>query len=276
MTPQPPSKHYALVFDVSPSEQLDAGAASVKNLGMALPYGSRQPLEEVGQRFEFRKWRGAPPGYKQRFVDFALEFRKSREMMTARSVANERFIRKVGQRFFELHMGPIETDNGDLNNKGRPRVLGPGGFVVGGETVVRQRVLVDDLWVLGWLGYEFFSLRTELEKSFSGVAERRHSEPPRVTLELLADRLPRDTADYYRMRVLKVLLARSTDGRVDLLGHSAEADSQGRDLLADNLAGLSRDLEAGTWTAKGPDATDVFFMSKHNCPQTFLSLPGLD
>ena len=128
-------KKYAVVIDVSPSEQLNDDDTELKF--MALLFGLRSPtsFDEVGsnypvkeEQYKLRKWSGSSTRYKEGFIKHAKVLIDSENIIFGINVSSNAEIRDVGKRYFELLIGKIPQPV-SFNKKNRPLVA-MGGYKV--------------------------------------------------------------------------------------------------------------------------------------------------
>lgn len=254
-----PVKTYAVVVDVSPSEQLVGNPADPKFVGLVFGLYSRKSFELVGpsfpdpaRRLRLRKWSSANAGYKWRFVEHLRDLDTTHRVVFGANVATNMHIARSGAAVWEQVWGPYPEPS-SYNKNGRPRVM-LGGYSVGGEPVDPFEVLIDDLKVVGW----YARVLVSAQQSLSDL----NGEP--VVLEALIDRLPGDGGPEGPRKavLLKETCARLSDGHCRVVGVPSTPDSEPRDLLVDNVAGLFREMvESGRSDLYG-EAEDLFRVTR--------------
>lgn len=244
----PTEKSYALVIDISPSEQLSNDANEIKSLAMVLGLGTRTSCEHVGSSssppvvpFPLKKWSGSSRAYKRKFLDHAEDLVANRHVLFGSYIANNRGIRRIGEAILQRVIGPTPKPC-SYSSSGRPRIA-IGGFKVDGKRIGRYEILRDDLLVLGWYAEAILAWWEKLQEI---------NDEFRVRLEVIVDRLPNEQgAVLVKATTLKLLCQKASSGAVVVVGVPSEPDALQRDLLADNIAGLGRDLELQK--AEAPD-----------------------
>ncbi len=261
-------KVYAAVCDVSPSEQLTGDDDALLHLAIVMGLHSRSSFDQVGDAYHdekhclaLRKWSGSRPPYRHKFVTAATAWKQNSHVMFGREVIDQRTVRRVGAVFFQQHLGPF-GDPSSYSKKGKPRVR-IGGRSDAGLPVLSYEVLIDDLCVIGWYG----NALTELHRL---LVETNHEpaghEQPEIRLEILIDNLPNEKGgeDNYKANLLRSLVLKATNGGAEIIGVPENSDTKNRDLLVDNLAGLVRELESGTFTGDQATANALFSFSRRN------------
>jgi len=234
-------KKYAVVIDVSPSEQINDDDDPIKV--MALVFGLKSPrsFDEVGSnypdplhKFALKKWSSASDKYKTEFVKHARVLTDSGNIMFGSNIASNAVIRDVGLRYWELLMGKMPSPS-SVNKKKRPRVL-MGGYKVDRQPTPKYEVLIDDLIVIGWYA-------ESLASCLKGLVEVNGEE---VKLDVLIDNLPNEQGgeDYYKATLLREVCRRGTKGLLSIVGVPEHSDTMQRELLADNMAGLMSEINS--------------------------------
>lgn len=232
-----PLKKYAVVTDVSPSEQLTGNGENVKVMGLVFGLNSPKSFELVGSKFpddsksmKLRKWGGASDTYKLGAIQHASVLSESGNVIFGNNISNENTIKQVGEYVFQKIIGEFPEPS-SYNKKGKPRIK-LGGKVEGVE-ITQYEVLIDELIILGWYGESILSAHKSLMEINSD----------RVELDLLIDKLPLEQSDNNKARLLKQLLSKASNGLINLIGVPEKSDFEQRDLLVDNVAGLGREME---------------------------------
>lgn len=232
-------KKYAIVVDVSPSEQLSDDDTEIKV--MALVFGLKSPrsFDEVGNKFpdpahrlSLKKWAPSGHKYKRKFVEHARFLATTNKLIFGSNVTSNRIIRDVGKRYWEMLMGKIPPAT-SYSPKGRPMVA-MGNYKVDGKTVPKYDVLIDDLYVLGWYAEALVGCLKTLVDKFK----------EKVKLDALIDRLPNEQGDkdLYKATLLRAVCSRGSGGLLNIVGVPKKPDSMQRELLVDNLSGMLRHI----------------------------------
>lgn len=246
---------FFLVYDCSPSEQLTGHKNELVHLGMAVvPREGSHLLNAMEEMREWKKWSKAGPAYKDDFVEFCFKTTVglSPLFLPGRRTVDKHHIRAAGEFFWRKHRGELPKII-DQNGAGRARIRLDQDLL---DAPSGQRLLMDDLLVICWLAKELQSFLMSLDQQF-GVGQ------PPISLVVLPDRLPRDN-DNFKVHVLRTLLTDATAGRLYVTEVSPESDVLPRDLLADNLAGLSRELWNGSMRPGRSNAADLFVITGEN------------
>lgn len=232
-------KKYAVAIDVSPSEQIGGDDDSIFCLGVLFCLKSPQSFEMVGDQFpdekkrlRLRKYSGSSPKYKKDLVKHLEAIKHSGYVISGASVVNQRFIKRVGLPVWIKAHGELPTPS-SFNKKGKSRVL-LGGYEVGGQTRPAFEVLADDLAIIGWFVLELGLLHKMLCEINGAI----------VKLDIVIDRLPNEkgAAGTNKGELLKFTLAKLSENTISVVGVPDISDTHQRDLLADNIAGLGRDI----------------------------------
>jgi hypothetical protein len=235
-------KKYAVVTDISPSEQIGEDDDSIFCLGILVGLQSPQSIEKVGDQFpkieerlQLRKYANSPKKYKRSMIEHLKAILRSGQAIAGMSIVNQRFIKSVGLRTWTKIYGELPSPSGH-NNKDKPRYT-LGGYIVDGQIKPCFEVLSDDLAILGWMAEEFRSLHKFLCER-SGMP---------VKLSILIDRLPNDqgTDGSNKGEILKSMLIKMSDGVIEVVGTHDISVTHQRDLLVDNIAGLGREVLGG-------------------------------
>ncbi len=235
-----PMKKYAIVVDISPSEQLNENDNEIKFMALLFGLRSTTSFDEVGSKYPvkekqylLRKWSGSSAKYKEGFIKHAKVLNDSGNIMFEINVASNRVIRNIGKRYWELIMGKLPAPIRH-NSKNRPLVR-MGGYKVDGKIIPQWDILVDDLCVLGWYAEAVVSC---LKKLVEINGER-------VKLDVLIDNLPNEQGeeDYYKGTLLKQICKKASDGLLVIVGVPSKSDTMQRELLVDCMAGLYREIE---------------------------------
>lgn len=238
---KPQMKLYAVVTDVSPSEQLGDDDDAIFCLGALFGLKSPKSFDLVGENFpnqdkrlRLRKYAGATSNYKKQAIEHIKAIGKSGHVLAGISAVNQRFIKEVGLEVWVKAHGPIQPPS-SFNKKQKPRVM-LGGYTVNGRVTAPYEVLVDDLIILGWLTLEFGLIHKALCEANNEL----------VKLHILIDRLPHEkgAAGTNKAELLKWTLEKFSKGTISVVGIPDHPDHNQRDLLVDNIAGLGRDIFA--------------------------------
>jgi hypothetical protein len=234
-------KHFAVMVDISPSEQLNENPDALKAMGLVFGRTDRNSLDFVGSRFyqdehkfHLKKWSSSNGRYKLGFIEHAKVLMNSGNLFFGSNVVNNRIIKDIGVKYWELYMGKIPTAS-SFNKKNRPRVK-IGNYQVDGITIPEYEILVDDLIIIGWYGEALVNYLKKLIQINEAT----------VKLEVLIDRLPNEQGGdlYHKVTLLKELSSRASANLLDIVGIPKNPDTLQRDLLADNIAGLLYDINA--------------------------------
>lgn len=232
-------KKYAVVTDVSPSEQITDDGDSIRVMGLVVGLRKPQSFEEVGNKFpdpehqlKLRKWSGSSSVYKRNAIQHALTLVKSGNVLCGTNTVSEKAMIRIGSEYFQNIEGKFPKPV-SYNKKGKPRIA-MGGYKVNGITVPRFDVLKDELIVLGWYAEAILAFHHELME----INEAK------VKLDVIVDRLPleRGGDQHHKATLFKKMLTKASDGLVDLAGIPEKPDAEQRELLVDNIAGLGREL----------------------------------
>lgn len=232
-------KKYAVVVDVSPTEQLNEDDTELKCMALLFALRSPTSFDDVGlnypiveDQYKLRKWSGSRSKYKEGFIKHATILIDSENVLFGVSISTNAFIRDVGKRYWESLMGKIPLPV-KINKKGRPLVA-MGGYKVSGKIIPRWDILVDDLFVLGWYAEAVVScLKSLIELNGE-----------RVKLDVLIDKLPNEqgSEEFYKATLLKQICTKGSDGLLTIAGVPEKSDSMQRELLVDCLAGLYSEI----------------------------------
>jgi hypothetical protein len=254
-------KYYAVIVDISPSEQLGGNSSDIKAMGLIFALTDGKPLDLVGSRypkeghrFQLKKWSSSTHKYKMKFVEHAKELLSSRSLLFGWNISNNKTISDVGLNYWELYMGKIPPPS-SLNKKNRPRVK-MGNYNVDNIQVPEYEILIDDLIIIGWYAEALVSCLYTLIKI--------NEEP--VKLEVLMDRLPNEQGGdlYHKVTMLKELCKRASQGLLEVVGIPKEPDALQRDMLVDNIAGLAYEINK---TGKPPYcAASILFKFNRGIP----------
>lgn len=234
-------KKYAVVVDVSPSEQINDNDDEIKIMALVFGLNSPRSFDEVGSdypdpehKFALKKWSSASDKYKAGFVKHARILADSGNIIFGSNIASNTVIRDVGFRYWELLMGKMPSPS-SVNKKKRPRVL-MGGYKVDGKLTPKYEVLIDDLIVIGWYA-------ESLASCLKGLVEVNGEE---VKLDILIDNLPNEQGgeDYFKATLLREVCRRATNGLLNVVGVPEHSDTMQRELLVDNMAGLLSEINS--------------------------------
>lgn len=258
-------KKYAVAIDLSPSEQIGCDDDSVFCLGVLFCLKSPQSFDMVGDQFpdeekrlRLRKYSGSSSKYKKDLVKHLEAIKHSGHVISGASVVNQRFIKRVGLPVWIKAHGELPTPS-SFSKKGRPRVL-LGGYTVDGQTKPAFEVLADDLAIIGWLVLELGLLHKMLCEINSEI----------VKLDIIIDRLPNEkgAAGTNKGELLKFTLAKMSQDTISVVGVPDVSDTHQRDLLADNIAGLGREVfSSSDLRSNAEKLRGIMNISKVNLPK---------
>lgn len=232
-------KKYAVLVDVSPSEQLSMDDEEIKVMGLVFGLRSPTSFDEVGNKFpdpahrlKLKKWASSGKKYRKYFVEHARFLTTTNNVIFGSNVVSSQVIRDTGKQYWELLMGPIPEAT-SRSSKGRPMVA-MGGYKVDGKVIPKYDVLIDDLYVLGWYA-------EALAGCLKGLVDINGED---VKLDALIDRLPNEQGgdDFYKATLLRQLCKKGTGGLLNIAGVPEKPDSMQRELLVDNLSGMLRHI----------------------------------
>lgn len=233
-------KIYAVVIDVSPSEQISDDDNQIFSMGVLLGLRSTSSFDEVGNNFpdeskrlELRKYAGSSANYKSQLREHLKNVKEADHVMASVNVVNQRYIKRMGLKVFEKAHGKLPESH-DHNKKGKPRYRLGGYKKDDGTAVEPYTVLEDDLCIIGWIVSELGLLH----KEFCDINEEI------VKLDVLMDRLPNDQGPNgtNKAELLKWTIGKLTDNTVNIAGIPDIPDHHQRDLLTDNISGMCREL----------------------------------
>ena len=248
-------KMYTVALDVSPSEQVSDNPQDIKTVGLVLGLKSPTSFEEVGsefaelsQRLNLRKWAGSSNGYKRNFVSHMANVVASRRVICGYGHSNVANLLGLGGGIFQKYFGKFPEPS-SLNKKGKPRIE-LGGYFQDGVLIPSYEVLVFDLCTIGWITSEILSLLHMTD----------HTTGEKCKFDVIADRLPNEQGGdgYFLSTILRTLLHRASDARVDLVGVPDPNRVVQRELFVDNVAGLANLL------LKAPNSEESLLAV--NCP----------
>lgn len=256
---------YAVAIDISPSEQIGESDDSIFCLGVLFGLKSPKSFDMVGDQFpdvnkklSLRKYSGSSLKYKRNLVEHLFAIKSSGHAMAGVSIANQRFIKRVGLPVWVKAHGEIPAAS-SLNKKGKPRIM-LGGYKVDGQIKPPFEVLVDDLAIIGWLTMELGLLH----KMLCDINEEI------VKLEIIMDRMPNEKGIYgtNKGELLKFTLAKLSENTISVVGVPDVPDSHQRDLLVDNIAGLGRDGFIGSDVLTVKKLRNIMSITRFNLPKT--------
>jgi hypothetical protein len=258
-------KKYAVAIDVSPSEQIGDDDDSIFCLGVLFCLKSPQSFNLVGdqfpdekQRLRLRKYSGSSAKYKKDLVKHLEAIRHSGHVLSGVSVVNQRCIKRVGLSVWIKAHGGLPPPS-SFNKKGKPRIL-LGEYDVEGKTRPAFEVLEDDLAIIGWLVLELGLLHKMLCEVNGAVAK----------LDIIIDRLPNENgaAGTNKAELLKFTLDKMSENTISVVGVPDIPDTHQRDLLADNIAGLGRDIFSNSdLTRNAKELKRIVNISRFNLPK---------
>ena len=259
-------KKYAIVIDTSPTEQIIDNDNQVFCLGILFGLRSPESFDLVGNQFPdeekritLRKYAGSSPQYKAALKEHLANIREADHVLASASIVNQRFIKRMGLPVWEKAHGKL-PEPFDFNKKGKHRYR-LGGYKKQDATVVEPyTVLRDDLCIIGWLASELGLLHSAICKISDEI----------VKLDVLIDRLPNDQGPegVNKAELLKWTIGKLTESTIHIAGIPDTPDHYQRDLLADNIAGLCRDLMEKDPLAGRMEIEGLLRMTKFNLPIT--------
>ena len=233
-------KKYAIVIDTSPTEQIVENDDQIFCLGILFGLRSPESFDLVGNQFpdqdkriNLRKYAGSSPQYKSNLKEHLRNIKEADHVLASASIVNQRFIKRMGLSVWERAHGKLPEPT-DFNKKGKPRYRLGGYKKDDGIVIEPYTVLEDDLCIIGWLASELGMLHSAICKINEEI----------VKLDVLIDRLPNDQGPegINKAELLKWTIDKLTDSIIHIAGIPDAADHYQRDLLADNIAGMCRDL----------------------------------
>lgn len=258
------TKKYAIVIDVSPSEQISPDPKEVKALAVVFGLYQHDSFEKVGSnakdennRLSLKKWSGASKAYKRKFLSHADKLRADGKIIFGVETIDDETIADVGDRIIEAYYGKLLKPS-SLNKKGLPRVM-MSEMNLSGTNFEKTEILVNDLKVIAWYAQSIARIYKMLADINTGH---------KVKLDVLIDNLPNERKGYYKSLILKKFTENMTKFNATVVGVPVKGDAEQRDLLVDNLAGLAREMEVygAKWmtpTEKGL-AVSLFQVTSNN------------
>lgn len=260
-------KKYAIVIDTSPTEQIVENDDQVFCLGILFGLKSPESFDLVGNKFpdekkriNLRKYAGSSSQYKSILKEHLTNIKEADHVLSSASIVNQRFIKRMGLSVWEKAHGKLPAPF-DFNKKGKPRYRLGGYKKQDGTVVDPYTVLQDDLCIIGWLSSELGLLHSAICKNNDNII---------VKLDVLIDRLPNDQGSegINKAELLKWTIGKLTESTIYIAGIPDTADYYQRDLLADNIAGLCRDLIETDPIAGRREIEGLLRMTKFNLPKT--------
>lgn len=232
-------KKYAIVMDVSPSEQISPNPKEVKILAVVIGLYQHDSFEKVGRdaeddsnRLALKKWSGASKKYKKNFLIHADKLRNDGKVIFGAETINDEMISDIGNCVIKFYFGMLPEPS-SLNKKGLPRIM-ISEINLFGKEFPKTEILVNDLKVIAWYAYSIAALYNMLSNINADYT---------VKLDVLVDNLPNERGGYYKARILRKFVERMTKNLATVVGVPAKGDAVQRDIFVDNLAGLGRELE---------------------------------
>jgi len=257
-------KKYAIVIDTSPSEQIGNNDDQIFCSGVLFGLGSPESFDQVGnqlldtsKRLNLRKYSGSSTQYKTNLKQHLKDIKDADHVLASASVVNQRYIKRMGLKVWEKAHGKPQ-DPYDHSKKGKPRYK-LGGYKIDDSTVDSYLVLEDDLCIIGWLASEIGLLHKELCDINGEV----------VKLDILMDRLPNDQGPkgFNKVELLKWTLQKLSQSTIHVVGVPDTPDYYQRDLLADNIAGLCRDIMEKDPAEGISEIKELLRLTKFNLPK---------
>lgn len=230
-------KWYAAVIDYAPTEQLLGYPDRVVTQGMVMALTDAHAFDRVGElapqgvkQMTLRPWSRRPLSYKLAFVEHLAELIETDTIMCGCYHSDEALIRRIGKSFTRQFTGDLEKSD-DLNRHGKKRMTL--GLRHGDGTSFEAKILVDEIYVLGWVAESF--------ETHLGMLDNINGE--QVGLTYLLDQLPTEKGGdvLLKANVLNWMLHTKHGDRIRMGVHE-KGTSNARDLLADNVAGLASDI----------------------------------
>ena len=232
-------KQYAVVTDITPSEQITGDDSAIKTMGLVVGLREYGSFDRVGskfpkkdRRFKLRKWSGSSTTYKLNAIEHARMLADVADVIFGYDAVSEANIKLVGDKMYQHLMGDYPIPVGH-NSKGKPKHT-MGGYKQDGVVVPRYDVLQDELTILGWYTTAITSFHREL-LDINGED---------VKLDVIADRLPLEQGGgrLFKAHLLKKMLMKASRNLINLAGVPEKPDREQRDLLVDNIAGMGKEL----------------------------------
>ena len=257
-------KKYAIVIDISPSEQIGDNDDQILCSGVLFGLKSPESFNQVGnqypdsnKRLNLRKYSGSSNAYKNNLRQHLKDIKETDHVLASASVVNQRYIKRVGIKVWEKAHGKLLNPYG-YNKKGKPRHQ-LGGYKIDGVAIDPYLVLEDDLCIIGWLVSEIALLHKKVNDINNEV----------VKLDILMDRLPNDQGSrgLNKAELLKWTLEKLSESTVHVAGVPDTPDFYQRDILADNIAGLCRDIMDNDPQGGVSEINDLLSMTKFSLPR---------
>jgi len=254
-------KKYAVIVDISPSEQINENEDELRF--MALVFGLKSPksFDEVGANYpivkyqlQLKKWSSASKGYKRKFIKHAEILSNTGKIIFGLNITSNTIIRKTGIQYWESLMGRIPAPS-SFSQRGRPRIK-MGGYRVDGKILLPPwEILIDDLAVLGWYA-------EALVGCLSSLVEVNSED---VKLDALIDRLPNEQGgeDFYKATLLRQICKKGSNNLLNIAGVPENSDTMQRDLLVDNMAGLANEINNNP-NSQYKGATSLYRFNRRN------------
>ncbi len=233
-------KKYAVVVDVSPSEQLSPSEPGDARRVMAMLFGLKSPksLDMVGKnnpdpsnKIHLKKWSKSGRKYRQSFVEHARKLADSGYLMFGCNLSTVKEIRSTGLEYVPL----VWPEAGNIILKPHPDgkpYADLTGILINGKPAESFPLTLDEICILGWYAEALVGVCGSL----SQINEEE------VKLDVLIDRMPNEKGgnDNYKAVLLKELCRRGSNGLVTIVGVPDKPDTNFRDLFVDNLAGMMK------------------------------------
>lgn len=239
--PSHPKMGFPVVIDFSPSEQLMGDPSRVVTMGLVVGLSHPLAIDRVGTNteaplvpFELGKWKGKSDTYKKKLLSHLHDLVSSGSITCGRYHAEEHAIEQIGKAYFDAivqgELGPGTVSPIDRNKNGRGRIKIGISDIGKPETLVETKLLLDEIYVYGWITEAISQLKKTLSDKFNKI----------VGLDLFMDRLPLDpgTDNPIKLHFLALMVNHFCGDQVRMHTHEYGVDNL-RDLLADNVAGLA-------------------------------------
>ena len=181
-------KKYAVVVDISPSEQINEDDNQVKI--MALVFGLRRhdTFEKVGSnwpeekdRLTLKKWAKSGKKYKHKSVVLSQIICNSNNIIFGSNLTSNKFIREIGTKYGQMLMHDFPLIESGKSAGKRPQVT-IDNLISDKERIEPFNILRDELIVLGWYA----------EALVSCVKSLCELNGANVKLDVLIDKLPNE------------------------------------------------------------------------------------
>ncbi len=254
-------KKYAVVIDISPSEQIDDKDNDVKIMALAFGLRRHDTFEKVGRlwpdeknRLSLKKWAPSGRKYKTKSVKHLKMISDSNNIIFGSNLTSNKLIREIGIKYWELLMPDFPLKESGKNPTNRVQVT-VNNLTIDDEIISPFTVLKDELIVLGWYAEALVGCL----KSLCDVNGEM------VKLDVLIDKLPNEQGGFknYKGALLKEICKRGSVGNCNVVGVPKISDTIQRDLLVDNVAGLRREIYENN-NSELNEAITIFKFNRQN------------